>query len=79
MSRETSVEFAYRLLSAASFMVCCSVAFGSVSSFLQVLENVKEMWTEIPKAGKGKKKTKPVSAITYNVSDSEPIVSDSEQ
>eukprot|EP01114_Cavostelium_apophysatum_P021712 TRINITY_DN764_c0_g1_i1.p1 TRINITY_DN764_c0_g1~~TRINITY_DN764_c0_g1_i1.p1 ORF type:complete len:127 (-),score=34.36 TRINITY_DN764_c0_g1_i1:153-533(-) len=26
-----------------------------------VLENVKEMWTEVPKAGKGKKKAKPVN------------------
>merc|ERR1719311_1101099 len=26
-----------------------------------VLENVKEMWTEVPKAGKGKKKSKPVN------------------
>eukprot|EP00656_Telonema_subtile_P047628 TRINITY_DN548_c0_g1_i15.p1 TRINITY_DN548_c0_g1~~TRINITY_DN548_c0_g1_i15.p1 ORF type:complete len:133 (+),score=33.00 TRINITY_DN548_c0_g1_i15:129-527(+) len=30
-----------------------------------VLENVKEMWTEIPKAGKGKKKTKPVNKDRY--------------
>mmetsp|Transcript_32043 Transcript_32043/g.53834 ORF Transcript_32043/g.53834 Transcript_32043/m.53834 type:complete len:107 (-) Transcript_32043:331-651(-) len=26
-----------------------------------VLENVKEMWTEIPKTGKGQKKAKPVN------------------
>jgi len=26
-----------------------------------VLENVKEMWTELPKTGKGKKKAKPVN------------------
>merc|ERR1719369_1259063 len=26
-----------------------------------VLENVKEMWTELPKTGKGKKKSKPVN------------------
>ncbi|VDK19491.1 unnamed protein product [Anisakis simplex] len=26
-----------------------------------VLENVKEMWTELPKTGKGKKKAKPVA------------------
>uniref|UniRef100_A0A2K5R9H8 Small nuclear ribonucleoprotein Sm D2 n=1 Tax=Cebus imitator TaxID=2715852 RepID=A0A2K5R9H8_CEBIM len=26
-----------------------------------VLENVKEMWTEVPKSGKGKKKSKPVN------------------
>ncbi|KAH9394382.1 Small nuclear ribonucleoprotein Sm D2 [Tyrophagus putrescentiae] len=26
-----------------------------------VLENVKEMWTEVPKSGKGKKKAKPVN------------------
>ena len=28
-----------------------------------MLENVKEMWTEVPKAGKGKKKTKPVGQM----------------
>lgn len=26
-----------------------------------VLENVKEMWTEVPKSGKGKQKSKPVN------------------
>ena len=26
-----------------------------------VLENVKEMWTEVPRAGKGKKKAKPIA------------------
>ncbi|KAI9348426.1 hypothetical protein DFJ73DRAFT_790012 [Zopfochytrium polystomum] len=26
-----------------------------------VLENVKEMWTEVPKSGKGKKKAKPIN------------------
>ena len=26
-----------------------------------VLENVKEMWTEVPKSGKGKKAAKPVN------------------
>ena len=26
-----------------------------------VLDNVKEMWTEVPKTGKGKKKAKPLS------------------
>uniref|UniRef100_T1GE67 Small nuclear ribonucleoprotein Sm D2 n=1 Tax=Megaselia scalaris TaxID=36166 RepID=T1GE67_MEGSC len=26
-----------------------------------ILENVKEMWTEIPRAGKGKKKSKPIN------------------
>ncbi|TPP65886.1 Small nuclear ribonucleoprotein Sm [Fasciola gigantica] len=26
-----------------------------------VLENVKEMWTEVPRPGKGKKKSKPVN------------------
>ena len=26
-----------------------------------VLENVKEMWTEVPKTGKGKKKARPVN------------------
>lgn len=30
-----------------------------------VLENVKEMWTETPKTGKGKKKAKPVNKDRY--------------
>ncbi|KYQ96887.1 LSM domain-containing protein [Tieghemostelium lacteum] len=29
--------------------------------FNMVLENVKEMWTEVPKTGKGKKKAKPIN------------------
>jgi small nuclear ribonucleoprotein D2 len=30
-----------------------------------VLENVKEMWTEFPRAGKGKKKAKAVNKDRY--------------
>lgn len=30
-----------------------------------VLENVKEMWTELPKTGKGKKKARPVNKERY--------------
>ena len=30
-----------------------------------VVENVKEMWTEVPKSGKGKKKSKPVNKDRY--------------
>merc|ERR1712025_41391 len=30
-----------------------------------VLENVKEMWTEIPRTGKGQKKAKPVNKDRY--------------
>ena len=30
-----------------------------------VLENVKEMWTEVPRTGKGKKKSKPVNKDRY--------------
>merc|ERR1711874_520082 len=30
-----------------------------------VLENVKEMWTEVPKSGKGAKKAKPVNKDRY--------------
>ena len=30
-----------------------------------VLENVKEMWTEMPRTGKGKKKSKPVAKDRY--------------
>lgn len=33
--------------------------------FNMVLENVKEMWTEVPRAGKGKKKSKPVNKDRY--------------
>jgi small nuclear ribonucleoprotein D2 len=29
--------------------------------FNMVLENVKELWTEVPKTGKGQKKSKPVN------------------
>ena len=30
-----------------------------------VLENVREMWTELPKTGKGKKKAKPVNKTRF--------------
>ena len=30
-----------------------------------VLENVKEMWIEVPKSGKGKKKSKPVHKVRH--------------
>lgn len=30
-----------------------------------VLENVKEMWMEMPRAGKGRKKAKPVNKDRY--------------
>uniref|UniRef100_A0A2K5J805 Small nuclear ribonucleoprotein Sm D2 n=1 Tax=Colobus angolensis palliatus TaxID=336983 RepID=A0A2K5J805_COLAP len=30
-----------------------------------VLENMKEMWTDVPKSGKGKKKSKPVNKDCY--------------
>uniref|UniRef100_A0A7S2GCZ6 Small nuclear ribonucleoprotein Sm D2 n=1 Tax=Florenciella parvula TaxID=236787 RepID=A0A7S2GCZ6_9STRA len=30
-----------------------------------VLENVKEMWTDVPKSGKGAKKSKPVNKERY--------------
>ena len=33
--------------------------------FNMVLENVKEMWTETPKTGKGRKKAKPVNKDRY--------------
>jgi small nuclear ribonucleoprotein (snRNP)-like protein len=35
--------------------------FNNILLFDRVLENVKEMWTETPKSGKGKKKSKPVN------------------
>jgi small nuclear ribonucleoprotein D2 len=34
-------------------------------SLTQVLENVKEMWTEAPKTGKGKKKAQPINKDRY--------------
>eukprot|EP01065_Artemidia_motanka_P038279 TRINITY_DN47139_c0_g1_i1.p1 TRINITY_DN47139_c0_g1~~TRINITY_DN47139_c0_g1_i1.p1 ORF type:complete len:139 (+),score=54.19 TRINITY_DN47139_c0_g1_i1:58-417(+) len=30
-----------------------------------ILENVQEMWTELPKPGKGKKKSRPVNKFRY--------------
>ena len=30
-----------------------------------VLENVKEMWTEVPRPGKGKKRARPVNKDRY--------------
>ncbi|KAK2087345.1 Small nuclear ribonucleoprotein Sm D2 [Saguinus oedipus] len=47
--------------------ICCNnkKLLGRVKAFdrrcSMVLENVEEMWTEAPKSGKGKKKSKPVS------------------
>ena len=32
-----------------------------------VLENVKEMWTEAPKTGKGKAKAKPINKVNFHV------------
>ncbi|KAI4904806.1 hypothetical protein NFI96_026882 [Prochilodus magdalenae] len=40
----------------------CLVGFRHCN---MVLENVKEMWTEVPKSGKGKKKSKPVNKDRY--------------
>lgn len=31
-----------------------------------VLENVKEMWTELPRTGKGKKKVKPIFTCIFS-------------
>ncbi|KAK8813195.1 hypothetical protein WA158_002787 [Blastocystis sp. Blastoise] len=43
--------------------------FGRVKAFDRhcnmVLENVKEIWTETPKTGKGKKKAQPVNKDRY--------------
>nr|XP_037843858.1 small nuclear ribonucleoprotein Sm D2-like [Chlorocebus sabaeus] len=50
---------------------CCNnkKLLGRVKAFGRhcnmVLENVKEMWTEVPKSGKGKKKSKPVNKDRY--------------
>ncbi|XP_036690310.1 small nuclear ribonucleoprotein Sm D2-like [Balaenoptera musculus] len=49
---------------------CCNKKLlGRVKAFDRhcnmVLENVKEMWTEVPKSGKGKKKSNPVNKDHY--------------
>jgi small nuclear ribonucleoprotein D2 len=45
------------------------VLFARVKAFDRhcnmVLENVKEVWTETPKTGKGKKKAKPINKDRY--------------
>lgn len=38
---------------------------GSDVALCRVLENVKEMWTELPKTAKGKKKARPVNKERY--------------
>ncbi|MBZ3877301.1 Small nuclear ribonucleoprotein Sm D2 [Sciurus carolinensis] len=42
---------------------------GCVKAFdrhcITVLENMKEMWTKVPKRGKGKRKSKPVNKDCY--------------
>lgn len=43
------------------FNVSKTVVIFFVRHCNMVLENVKEMWTEVPKSGKGKKKSKPVN------------------
>ena len=51
---------------------------GRVKAFARhcntVLENVKEVWTEVPKSGKGKKKSKPVNKDRYVSGDSVIVV-----
>ena len=47
----------------ASFYVHGSLF--SIRHCNMVMENVKEMWTEVPKTGKGKKKSKPVNKDRY--------------
>ncbi|XP_035570248.1 small nuclear ribonucleoprotein Sm D2-like [Canis lupus dingo] len=49
---------------------CCNKKLlGRVKAFKRhcnmVLENVKEMWTKVPKSSKGKKKSKPVNKDHY--------------
>nr|XP_039329180.1 small nuclear ribonucleoprotein Sm D2-like [Saimiri boliviensis boliviensis] len=50
---------------------CCNnkKLLGRVKAFERhcnmVLKNVKEMWKEVPKSGKGKKKSKPVNKDHY--------------
>ncbi|XP_054436203.1 small nuclear ribonucleoprotein Sm D2-like [Pteronotus mesoamericanus] len=44
-------------------LLCCVKAFHRHCNM--VLENVKGMWTEVPKNGKGKKKSKPVNKGRY--------------
>lgn len=47
------------------FNVSKTVVIFFVRHCNMVLENVKEMWTEVPKSGKGKKKSKPVNKDRY--------------
>ena len=46
-----------------------NIFIGRVKAFDRhlnmVLEDVKEMWSEIPRAGKGQKKSKPVTKDRY--------------
>lgn len=51
-------KFFYQTLLFSSIIVICRHCN-------MVLENVKEMWTEVPKSGKGKKKSKPVNKDRY--------------
>lgn len=46
-------------------MIFSPFFFFSFRHCNMVLENVKEMWTEVPKSGKGKKKSKPVNKDRY--------------
>ena len=50
----------YALISKSDFCYLCLNRHCNM-----VLENVKEMWTEVPKSGKGKKKSKPVNKDRY--------------
>lgn len=44
------------------FVGFCAVIHGNdVAVLFQILENVREMWTEVPRTGKGKKKAKPIN------------------
>jgi small nuclear ribonucleoprotein (snRNP)-like protein len=56
---KSSIFSKYQIISKDFFLIFISRHFN------MVLENVKEMWTEIPKTGKGQKKAKPVNKDRY--------------
>ena len=46
-------------------LISLKLIYFSNRHFNMVLENVKELWTEVPKTGKGQKKSKPVNKDRY--------------
>ena len=58
----TSIIISISDMISGTFVTLCYIAVCVCPRHCNmVLENVKEMWTEVPKTGKGKKKSKPVN------------------